>query len=156
MNAREVQRSSKGPRPLVYELGWFLSNAALMSHQQIIVQDVLEDVPVSRLRSDAPTVSPSIAVSSLVHAGVMDTGERVFPVIKGDRLTGLVCLEDIRKLSRDTWDTTKVNEIMTRVDHLTVVNPLEMEVSQNGCTKKNSQVSVLYFRINLKRALARI
>ena len=46
-------------------IGWFLNNAAVQSYQQVVVQDLLEGVPVARLmRANAPTVSPSIPVST--------------------------------------------------------------------------------------------
>ncbi|HBY94417.1 MAG: site-2 protease family protein [Ardenticatenaceae bacterium] len=107
-------------------IGWFLNNAAVQSYQQVVVQDVLEGVPVARLmRADVPTVPPEIPVSALVYDHVMGTDERAFPVLDGDRLVGLVTLEDVREVPRDQWDTTSVGQIMTRADQLVVVSPQE-------------------------------
>src|SRR5690606_34502261 len=64
-----------------------------------------------------------ISVGDLVHGYLMGTDEQAFPVVEGDRLVGLVTLEDIRKAPRGAWDTTQVAEIMTPVDRLTVVQP---------------------------------
>jgi Zn-dependent protease/predicted transcriptional regulator len=103
-------------------IGWFLNYAAKATYQQTVIRDLLEDVPVFRLmRSDVPTVPPNISVSELVYDHLMGTDEHGFPVMAGDRLVGLVCLQDIRKVPREAWDRTTVGEIMTRADQLDVV-----------------------------------
>jgi Zn-dependent protease/CBS domain-containing protein len=107
-------------------IGWFLNSAAVQSYHQVVIQDVLEDVPVWRLmRADVPTVRPDIPVSALTYEHVMGTDERAFPVLDGNRLVGLVTLEDIRKLSRDDWETTLVHQIMTPAADLVSVTPDE-------------------------------
>lgn len=107
-------------------IGWFLNNAAVQSYQQVVIEDVLEGVPVSRLmRADAPTVPPAVSISQFVDEYLMGTDERAFPVLDQDRLVGLVCLEDVRKVPRPNWDSTLVNEIMTPADQLDVVAPRE-------------------------------
>jgi len=107
-------------------IGWFLNNAATQSYQQVVIQDMLEGIPVSRLmRPDAPSVSPDLTVSQLVDDYIMGTDERSFPVMEGDRLAGVVSLEDIRKVPRQDWDTTRVHQIMTPGDQVDVVTPRE-------------------------------
>lgn len=107
-------------------IGWFLNNAAMQSYQQVVVQDLLEGVPVAQLmRANAPTVPPGIPVSALVHDHIMGTDERSFPVIENNRLVGLVCIEDVRKAPRQQWDTTTVSQIMTPANQLTVATPRE-------------------------------
>ena len=105
-------------------IGWFLSSAASQSAQQVVVQDMLEGVPATRLmRENVPTVPSWIKVGDLVHSFLMKTDERAFPVVEDDRLVGLVTLEDIRKVPPEAWDTTPVIEIMTPVDRLTIMQP---------------------------------
>jgi len=50
-------------------------------------------------------------------------------VVDGDRLVGLVCLEDVQKVPRSNWDTTLVSQIMTPASQLDPVSPRE-DVSQ--------------------------
>lgn len=105
-------------------IGWFLNNAAVQSYQQVVVQDMLEGVPVARLmRTEAPTVAPGVPISDLVDQYLMKTDERAFPVVEGDRLVGLVCLEDVRRVPRDAWDVTPVSQVMTPAPQLDVVSP---------------------------------
>jgi CBS domain-containing protein len=77
------------------------------------------------MRLNVPTVTPTLPVSRLVYDYVMGADERAFPVMDGERLVGLVCLEDIRKIPREAWDHTTVGEIMTDANHLDVVAPSE-------------------------------
>ena len=107
-------------------IGWFLNGASAQSYRQIVVHDILEGVPVERLmRANPPTVPASSSVGSLVHDHVMGTDDHAFPVVDEGRVLGIVSLEDIRKVSRDLWDTTGVSEIMTPADQLVVATPEE-------------------------------
>ena len=107
-------------------IGWFLNNAAAQSYQQVVVEDLLGGVTVAQLmHANTPTLAPSIPVSTLVHDHIMGTDERAFPVIDNDRLVGLVCIEDVRKVPREKWDTTTVGEIMTPANQLAVATPRE-------------------------------
>ena len=105
-------------------IGWFLNNAASQSYQQVVVADMLEGVPVSRLmRSDPPMVDPRTSISRLVDKHIMGTDERSFPVLEHDRLVGLICLEDVRKIPRQDWDNTVVQDVMTPAENLVTLSP---------------------------------
>jgi Zn-dependent protease/CBS domain-containing protein len=105
-------------------IGWFLNSAAVQSYQQVVVQDVLEGVPVSRImRTNPPLVSPLSTVGDLVYNDVMGTDDHGFPVLRDGRLVGLVTLEDVRKVPRENWDRVAVAEIMTPAEQLVHVTP---------------------------------
>jgi Zn-dependent protease/CBS domain-containing protein len=108
-------------------VGWFLTMAAIQSYRQVVLEDVLEGVPVARLmRTTVPTVPATISISDLVDAHMMGTDERCFAVLQdGDHLAGLVCLDDVRKVPREAWETTRVQQIMTPMDQVAVVTPQE-------------------------------
>ena len=107
-------------------IGWFIIDAANQSYRQTVVQDLLDDVPVTLLmRKDVPVAPPDLPVSALIYDFIMKTGESAFPVVEGDRIVGMVSLEDVRKVPREAWDTTTVSQIMTRAEQLTAVTPQE-------------------------------
>ncbi len=107
-------------------IGWFLNSSASRSYQQVVVQDILEDVPVRRImRTNPPTVPPDVSIASLVHDFVMGTDDHGFPVVEGSDLVGLICLDDVREVPREEWDTTLVRDVMTPKDSLITVNPEE-------------------------------
>lgn len=111
-------------------IGWFLNNAASQSYRQVVLEDMLEGVPVSTLmRPNAVSVPPNIPISELVYNYIMNSDERAFPVLDGDRLVGMVSLGDVRKIPRSEWDTTTISHIMTPEEKLTVATPRE-DVSQ--------------------------
>jgi Zn-dependent protease/CBS domain-containing protein len=107
-------------------IGWFLNSASIQSYHQILVQDVLEGVPVEKMmRKGAPTVSPNSSVNSLVHDHIMGTDDHSFPVLDEDELVGLVTLQDVREVSRDKWEQVTVRQIMTPRDQLVTATPDE-------------------------------
>ena len=108
-------------------IGWFLNQAASQSYRQVVVQDLLEGIPVSRfMRSNLPSVPSQTTVSQLVDDHIMNSEERSFPVTDvSGQLVGVVSLEDIRKVPRKDWDTTPVSQIMTPRSELEPLNPRE-------------------------------
>jgi Zn-dependent protease/CBS domain-containing protein len=107
-------------------IGWFLNRTAQANHRQVRTRELLEDVPVYRLmRMDVPSVSPELPVNTLVHDWIEGTDELTFPVIENGEMVGLVTLEDVHKVKRDSWETALVGEIMTPTQELAVVAPRE-------------------------------
>lgn len=107
-------------------IGWFLNGAALQSYRQVVIHDVLRGVPVARLmRPPSPPVPPTLPVGDLVHDRILGTDERAFPVAEDGHLSGLICLDDVRKAPREDWDTTPVSRLMTPADRLATVGPEE-------------------------------
>lgn len=107
-------------------IGWFLNNAAVQSYRQIVMEDVLEGIPVQNLmRPNAVSVPPSMPLGTLVDDYFINTDESAFPVLEQDRLVGLVSLADVRKVPRGDWHRTTVAQVMTPVDKLMVATPRE-------------------------------
>ncbi|MBI4787190.1 MAG: site-2 protease family protein, partial [Chloroflexi bacterium] len=107
-------------------IGWFLNNAAIQSYRQVVVEDMLEGVPVATLmRPEAISVPPNLTLNELVYDYIMNTDERAFPVLEGERLIGLVSLVDVRQVPREQWDRTTVSHVMTPADKLTIATPRE-------------------------------
>lgn len=107
-------------------IGWFLYSASTQSYQQVVIRDILQGVPVSRMmRTEPPQVSPNITIDDLVGNYIMRADDYAFPVQDGNELVGLVTLEDVRKVSRDQWPSTRVADIMTPRAELVVVAPAD-------------------------------
>ena len=105
-------------------IGWFLINAASQSYQRVVIEDLLEGVPVNRLmREPPPAVEPDLPVSALVYDRVMREEEGAFPVMHDDRLLGMVFVEKLRDVDRSAWDTTTVEEVMVPENELVVATP---------------------------------
>ena len=100
-------------------IGWFLNNAAMMSYRQLVLRETLHDVPVTRvMETDLTAVAPDVSVRELVEEHLMGSSQRAFPVQDEDRFLGLVCLHDVRRVPRESRETTRVAEIMTPLEEL--------------------------------------
>ena len=127
-------------------IGWFLNNAALLSYRQLIVKDMLEDVPVRRLMlADVVSVDAATSVSELVDQYLMRHDQRAYPVLEDGRLAGLVSLSDVRGLDREEWPRRSVADIMTRAERLIRVAPSDDAadaLSMLGRTRVNQLVVI--------------
>jgi Zn-dependent protease/predicted transcriptional regulator len=107
-------------------IGWFLNNASAQSYRRVVIQGILEDVPVARIMRDCPpTVRSDISIDSLVHDHVMKTDDHAFPVIDDGQLVGIVTLEDIRSVEREEWNEKRVGDIMTNSDQVITISSEE-------------------------------
>jgi Zn-dependent protease len=103
-------------------IGWFLLNAARASYQQTVIERALSDTRVAELmRRTIASVPPELPVSTLVSEHVMGTDQQCFPVVIEGHLEGLVCLQDVRRVPRDAWETTSVRDVMTPAGALETV-----------------------------------
>jgi CBS domain-containing protein len=108
-------------------IGWFLSNAAMMSYRQFRIDRTLTGVKVSEvMRSGVATIQPEANVQQLVDQ-IMTSEQRCFPVVAaGDgALGGLACVDDVRRIPREAWDRTPVSQIMTGGSEIETMGPDE-------------------------------
>lgn len=122
-------------------IGWFLSNAALASYRQLQLKASLEHVPVSRLmQTRFSSVAPNLTVDRFIEEYFLHSDQRGFPIVERDRLIGMVCLQDIRKLDRSAWPSRTVRDIMTPANSLIRIAPQDdvfKALSLLGASKVN-------------------
>src|SRR6266498_2226860 len=124
-------------------MGWFLQNAAAQSYRRVLVQDILEDVPVKKMMlTDVPAVPANMTTESLVNDHIVGSDNPAFIVSEGEERVGLVTVDDVRKLSPETRHNTLVREIMTPSKKLEVVTP-EQNVSDAFDRLQNQDIPQL-------------
>jgi predicted transcriptional regulator len=107
-------------------IGWFLQSAAVQSYRRVVIQDILEDIPVKKLMSpNVPTVPADISVEQFVDNYLMQSDNRAFIVYDQDKMVGLVTMEDVRKVSNEARRSTLVRDVMTPSEKMIVVAPEE-------------------------------
>lgn len=107
-------------------IGWFLNTASRQSYQQVVIRDLLEDIPVERImRKNPPHVSPELNLDSLVYDYMMGSDEQAFPVIKDSELIGIITLDDVRSVDRSRWSETLVKDSMRAIENVEVIRPDE-------------------------------
>jgi CBS domain-containing protein len=105
-------------------IGWFLNNSAAAGYRHVMIQNILEDVPVRKvMQTQVPMVSSNTSVDELVNNNFAQLDGQAMLVTQGEDVVGMVAMNDIRKSSKDRWGTTSVGEIMTPVSHLDFVTP---------------------------------
>lgn len=119
----QILRGNFGGLWLVF-IGWFLHSAAARSYEQIRISSALEGLRARDLMtSDFATVSARLPLQSLVDDYILKRKERVFLVVDGGTLEGIVCLEDVKRAPRETWAGSDVGSVMTPKDKLESVSP---------------------------------
>jgi len=96
-------------------IGFFLTNAAETSRQDVTIREHLAGVKVEQvMEMNTETISPHMSVAELVRDMFLLKRRRAVPVAEGDRIIGMVSISDVRALPQDAWATTSVERIMTR------------------------------------------
>ena len=127
-------------------IGWFLISAASQSYRQVVIEDLLEGVPVARLMQEAtPVVPPDMPIGTLVNDYVMRTDNRAFPVVDQNRLLGVVFVNVIGDVNRDDWDNTPVSQIMVPETEVDMVRPNDdaMDAFRKMTQKEMRQIPVV-------------
>lgn len=107
-------------------VGWFLVNIAAQSAGQVTLREALRGVRVRDLMAGNPPMIPSrMDLRTLVENYVALTDRRCFLVSDGERWAGLVSVTDIRRIPRERWADTRVEDVMVPVSRVSTVQPSE-------------------------------
>ncbi len=105
-------------------IGLFIQNAAAGSYKQMALQDMLKGHKASEVMTrECAVISPGMNVQTLVSDNVLTSGNRCFPVVRDNKVLGLVTLHNIKVLPREKWGDNYVQDIMTPLDKLKAVTP---------------------------------
>ncbi len=98
-------------------IGWFLSNAAEASQQQVVLRDMLAGVKARDLMNhDCEVVPADLHVDELVHDHILGGGRRCFLVMHGGGVDGMVTIHNIKGTPRERWPEVTTAEVMTPVE----------------------------------------
>lgn len=100
-------------------IGWFLSTAASSSWDQFEARRLLAGVPVTRaMDPDPPAVPAGITAQEAAESYFLRRPHGAYPVVDGERVLGLVDVEDVADLPPERRRRVLVSEVMTPVDEL--------------------------------------
>jgi Zn-dependent protease/CBS domain-containing protein len=103
--------------------GWFLGNAARAMDQRLAIEDLLAGAHVEEaLERDVPRVAPQLTLDVFADQ-LKAAGATAIPVVRGDRLLGLIGLIQLRRVGRRAWATTRAEDAMVAVDRLPSLRP---------------------------------
>ncbi|MEM3403213.1 MAG: CBS domain-containing protein [Nitrososphaeria archaeon] len=110
-------------------IGWFLKSGAESSYRHTIIGEALAGVKIRDIMTrEVHTVDPDYSIKEVVEMRFSQYKHTGFPVEKDMKLLGIITIEDIRKIPREKWQETKVNEAMTACEKLTCASPDEPAV----------------------------
>lgn len=110
-------------------IGIFLRGAARGSYRQLLTKEALAGEPVRRFMNAEPvTVSRIIPVSELVSDYIYEMQRKVFPVVDDGRLLGVVSLQAVQSVPRESWAGTPVGEITEPASEENTIGPDEEAV----------------------------
>ena len=105
-------------------IGWFLLGAARTSYAQLAIAESLRGLrALDVMTKDCPVVGGRTNLQTLVDEHLMRTGNRCFVVEEQGRITGLITPHEIKKVPRNRWPFTTVDEVMRPLDQLQTVKP---------------------------------
>ncbi len=105
-------------------IGWFLTQAAQSSYQQLILRQALSSMPVSVVMTEDVDVVPShLTLDRVVNEYIMGRNHPAFPVQDGERVLGLLCLNDVRSVPRDQWGQVTAAEAAPALSEHNTIPP---------------------------------
>lgn len=72
---------------------------------------------------DFVTVTRDLPLSKLVDEYILRKCAHTFLVVNNGQLKGIVCLDDVKGISRDKWQSSSVGDVMTPKAQLDFVAP---------------------------------
>jgi len=106
-------------------LGWFLLSAARSEEAGGLIRQALGGIRIADVMTPNPVQAPdNITVEEVLHSFVMASRHSTFPTSDADgRLTGLLTMAAIKKVSPKARATTLVREITCPLDKVSMARP---------------------------------
>jgi CBS domain-containing protein len=118
-----AERDRIGGLWLVF-VGWFLSNAARMTWERLLLDEILRPLTAGEAMSPDPeSVPPDLPLDRLVQEFFLRRPYNAFPVTEGAVAVGLVSLGQVKRVEREEWSSRRVLDIMSALDDTLVVTP---------------------------------
>lgn len=105
-------------------IGWFLLEASRGSCMEVGLKDELEHVRVGDLMLTNPAaIDGRSSVQDFVEQELLRTSRRCFVVQEDGSTVGIVTPHDVRRIEREAWRTTRVDDVMHPMATIRTVEP---------------------------------
>ncbi len=107
-------------------IGWFLTNAAVSSYSQTIIEQTLKGHKAREIMAQSCQItSPALPLDTFVNDIMLKSDQRCFPVGDAEQTEGLITLSDIKLIPREDWARTSVRQVMKPLSEVKAVAPDE-------------------------------
>ncbi len=121
-------------------LGWFIRSGAESSLKQTQLTEALSGVSVNDIMTkQLLTVSPDITVQNLVHDYFLVHPHGGYPVVKNDKVLGIVTMDSVRSIPKEKREVELVGQAMVPYERTVTVAP---NVSAADALQKIAQKGV--------------
>ena len=111
-------------------LGFFLYSAARATYRQTTLRDSLKGLTAEDvLTRDFPRIPRHLTIRELVNGPMITTSSQCLLVTDGERVAGLLTMQQVKEVHRDYWDLTTAGQAMTPVEKLKTVQPSDEALS---------------------------
>jgi len=111
-------------------LGFFLYSAARATYRQTTLRDTLKGFTAQGVMTrDFPRVPRHLTIRELVNGPLITTASRCLLVTDGERVAGLLTMQQVKEVPRDYWDLTTTGQAMTPLEKLKTVQPSDEALS---------------------------
>lgn len=105
-------------------IGLFVRGAATSALDQQMAKSALSGQPVRRfMRRDVISVSPELTIDRLVEDYFYAYYFKTLPVVRNDRLVGIVTVGNAREIGRAEWPSVTVAAVMEPAEADNVISP---------------------------------
>ncbi|MFA4884776.1 MAG: site-2 protease family protein [Desulfotomaculaceae bacterium] len=105
-------------------IGWYINQASQSSYQQTVMSNMFDKISVSEfMTAKVIVVDYHISVQELVDSYFYNYKFTSFPVKKDEEVIGIVNLERVKNVPKESWDQTSVGGIATSLEDNLIVSP---------------------------------
>ncbi len=105
-------------------IGWFLDSAASSQLQQQNLQQMLVGFTASQAMSrDYVILTPDTTLQQLISQPYLIQGRKYFIVEDNGRLAGFLTAAQLKQAPRETWASTRLDQIMIPLEKVHIVHP---------------------------------
>lgn len=114
-------------------IGWFLKEASAGAYQRARLDDTLAGITVAdAMLRDVATLPAQISLEEAARDHFLHTGYGGYPVVRGDKVVGLLCLKDILRVPPPERAATSVQAAMLPLDERIVIDPTALLLAAMG------------------------
>ena len=105
-------------------LGFFLNSTTRTTYRQATLRNSLKGFTAQDVMTkDFPRIPRHITIRELVKGPLLTSSSQCYLVADGDRLAGLLTVQQVKEVPRDYWDLTTTGQAMTPVEKMQIVQP---------------------------------
>jgi Zn-dependent protease/CBS domain-containing protein len=107
--------------------GWFLILSARTIRDRLRVEDLIGGLTVAdAMDPRGTTVQPGLTIDTFANQLLEgDSGVTAVPVTDGDEVVGVIGVRQVRRLRRDRWPSSRVEDVMVKPPRLAFLTPNE-------------------------------